>query len=96
MKHGENWISRFTEGMNLPTEPITGLPLVEICGNQRVLIENHLGVIQYARTRICVKVSYGVLSVQGSCLELARMSREQLVIRGCVDCVSLHSGEDGR
>ena len=95
MKRGEGWIYRFTDRMNLPAESIPGVPLVEICGDRRVLIENHMGVTQYTRNLICVKVSYGILSVQGKQLELARMNRDQLVICGRVDCVRLHAKREG-
>ena len=90
MKRGEGWVHRFADHMHLPTESVPGLPLVEICGNRRVLIENHMGVVQYAKDQICVKVAYGFVSVRGRHLELARMSREQLVICGSILCVSLH------
>ncbi len=80
---------RLTEGMNLPAEPLPGIPLIEVFGNSRVLIENHGGVCRYTDNEICVNVSYGRVSVQGSCLEVTRMTREQLIISGCVMCVRL-------
>lgn len=89
MKRGENWMLRLAEGMDLPEQTLPGVPLVEICGNGRVLIENHMGISVYEPDKICVKVSYGQVSVQGKCLELAKMTRGQLIICGRVDCVSL-------
>lgn len=89
MKRGESWMLRLVDGMDLASEPLPGIPLVEVYGHGRVLIENHLGVCQYTQSEICVKVSYGQVSVQGKCLELAKMTREQVVISGCVECISL-------
>ena len=89
MKRGENWMLRLADGLDLPSESLPGVPIVEIVGHRRVLIENHMGVSRYGQDEICVKVSYGVISVQGNCLELAKMTREQLVIRGCVERISL-------
>lgn len=68
---------------------ISKLPLVEIAGKKRVLVENHLGVIGYSSEKIQIRVCYGVLSVSGSGLQFAQINREQLVICGRVDCVSL-------
>lgn len=85
-----NLIQRMTERMDLAGEPIPGQSLVEIAGECRVLIENHLGVTEYSRERIGVKVKFGKLTVCGSCLDLSRMTREQLVITGRIDCVTLH------
>lgn len=83
------WMQRLAEGMELPGEAAPGLPLVEICGQRRVLIENHRGVLSYGTELIRVCVSYGAVEVRGCGLELARMTREQLVIQGRIDSVSL-------
>ena len=76
----------------LPSETIPGMPLVEIFGCQRVLIENHKGVTMYGCKEIRVKVSYGQLCVCGSGLELARMTKQQLVITGQIESLSLCRG----
>ncbi len=89
MKRGFDFLDTFAEGMDLPGESLPGQPIVEIAGEQRVLIENHFGVLQYSREQICVKVKYGQVSVCGCGLELARMTRHQLAIRGRIDGVSL-------
>lgn len=88
MKRRGDWMERLAEGLDLPSQPLPGLPLVEISGDKRVLIENHRGVTQYGRDKICVKVKSGQIMVQGCDLEMARMTRDQLVICGRIDCVS--------
>lgn len=90
MKRKGDWMQKLAEGLDLPSEPIPGMPLVEIAGERRVLVENHGGVCQYGPEQICIRVKYGTISVQGRGLELARMSREQLIISGRIDCVMLH------
>ncbi len=77
------------ERLDLPGEAIPGQPLVEIAGDSRVLIEHHGGVREYSRERIGVKVKYGFVQVCGSCLELRCMTREQLVICGKIDGITL-------
>lgn len=80
---------RLADGADLAAEPMPGQPIVEIAGDRRVLIENHFGVKEYSRERIAVKVKYGFVCVCGCGLELIRMTREQLVISGRIDAVSL-------
>ena len=92
MKRKGDWMQKLAEGLDLPGEPIPGLPLVEISGDRRVLVENHRGVCQYGPEQISVRVQYGVVSIQGNHLELARMSREQLIITGYIRCVMLNRG----
>lgn len=89
MKGRKGWMDRLTEGMDMAEEALPRHPLVEICGERRVLIENHLGVRSYGHEQICVGVSYGEVAVHGCSLELARMTREQLVICGRIDGVRI-------
>ena len=81
--------------LDLPGESLPGQVLVEISGENRLLIEHHCGVREYSRERIGVKVKYGVLQVCGSCLELRCMTREQLVISGKIDCIVLKRRNSG-
>ena len=90
MKGRGNWMQKLAEGMELPAESMPGLPLVELAGDRRVLVENHGGVCQYGPEQICVRVKYGIVSVRGRGLEIAKLSREQLVISGRIDCVNLN------
>ena len=90
MSDGGTWKERVRQQITRSSEPMPGLPLVEIAGQGRVLIENHRGVCCYGREEIRVKVRFGHISVSGSHLELARMSRETLVITGHIENVTLH------
>jgi sporulation protein YqfC len=83
------WIERLAETADLQGEAFPGQSLVEVYGDRRVLIEHHGGVTEYGREKIRVKVRYGHLCICGSCLELARMTAEQLVITGRIDSVSI-------
>ena len=74
----------------LPTEVIPGMPLVEIVGCRRVLVENHKGISMYGCKEIHINVSYGKLCVCGAGLELARMTNKQLVITGQIDTISVY------
>ncbi len=78
-------MERLADSADLGGEPLPMQPLVELAGDRRVLIENHRGVVQYSREKICVKVRYGTVAVCGCGLELSRMTREQLVISGRIN-----------
>ena len=82
-------LERIAGAADLADEPIPGLPLVEIAGDRRVLIERHGGVLEYGPERIRIRVGYGTVCITGCGLELVRMSRQQLVISGRVDSVCL-------
>lgn len=92
MGNKKGFMEQITNAADLQDEPIPGLPLIEIAGERRVLIENHRGVIEYGSQTIRLKVKYGQVCICGSGLELARMTRGQLVISGRVDAVQLIRG----
>lgn len=93
MRQGKSWLERITDGADLPGMAMPGVPLVELAGDRRVLIENHGGVTEYGSCRIQVRVRYGQIAVCGENLQLARMTREQLVISGRIDAVTLYRRE---
>ena len=63
------------------------MPLVEICGRNRVLIENHLGINGYATEEIIVKVRCGYIHVLGCNLRVSKVCKEKLIILGRIDSV---------
>lgn len=89
MKQGKNWMLRMMEQADLPSDTLPGLPVVEIAGQRRVLIENHMGVTQYGGESICVKVKFGHVRICGECLKLDGMTKGKLIIVGRIDRVDL-------
>lgn len=87
-----NWMDRITDGLNLTGE-VNLDSVVEVAGDRRVLIEHHCGVQTYQRDCICVKVKFGAVMICGCGMEIARMTKEQLVICGRIDSVTLQRGK---
>ncbi len=92
MKKQKSFAQRLIEDMDLPGENLPRQPLLELCGDRRILIENHGGVTEYGKERIQVRVRYGAISVSGDELRLCRMSGQQLVIMGKIDTVTVLRG----
>lgn len=89
MKRQNRILERFMDHADLQNEPMPNVPLVELAGEYRVLIENHCGVTEYSQGQIKVRVNYGLLCITGRNLIVARMTREQLVITGRIDGITL-------
>lgn len=89
MGKGSRFLDRIAEGADLPGETLPGQSVLELMGDNRVLIEQHRGVQEYSRERIGVKVRFGTVCVSGCNLELIHMTKEQLVIRGRIDAITL-------
>lgn len=84
-----HFLERLADHAQLETEPLPAQPIVEIAGECRVLVENHRGVRAYSSQKILIGVNFGQVCVCGCNLKLTRMTKEQLVIRGQIESVSL-------
>lgn len=89
MKGKEHILQRLADRADLAGEPIPGQTVIEIAGESRVLIENYCAIKEYSPQRIGIRVKYGTIFVCGCGLELRRMTKEQLVISGKIDAVTL-------
>lgn len=89
-----NWMDRLTEFTDLPGENLPGLPLLELAGDSRILIENHCGISAYGRECIHIRVRYGRACICGAGLELACMTKNQLVITGRIDSITVLRGDE--
>lgn len=86
---GRNWADRIGVAADLQDECIPGLPLIEIAGNVRVLMEHHCGVTEYGKRRIVVQTKDNLVAVEGDNLELTKMTSDQLIISGTIYSVAL-------
>ena len=84
-----NILSRVIAAADLEADLTPGIPVVELVGNSRILIENHLSVLCYEKEKICVKMKYGYLRICGNELVIGRMAKCQLVIMGEVQSIQL-------
>ena len=84
-----NWVVTKSD---LMLEPLPGTTLIELMSDKRVLIQHHHGVTFYCCNEIHVKVSFGILSIVGCSMEVAQMTKEQLVITGSIESVILKRG----
>ena len=64
-----------------------GATLIEIAGDCRLLMERHLGVLEYDSENICVGTTFGSVVVSGCKLELMQMTNTMLVITGKITSV---------
>lgn len=68
---------------------ISGVTLVEIAGDCRVLVEQHRGVLEYDPSKICIQATYGCVIVCGQGMCLAQMTNATLVISGKILSVTM-------
>lgn len=86
------FVQSLKSAVDLPDEPTPGQPIIEISGQERVLIEHHRGVVNYTYECIGVRVKYGSILICGKDLTLTKMTKHQLIISGLIDSVQLLKG----
>ena len=89
MRKTYRFLELFSDQTELDTEPVPAWSIIEVAGDRRGLVENHGGVRAYNSEKILINVQFGTVCVCGCDLELIRMTKEQLVIRGRIDTISL-------
>lgn len=87
------FVEKVIHSFHLDSEPLPRQPLLELLGDRRILIENHCGICEYGNERIVVRVRKGRIGINGKQLSLSFISRERLIITGCIEAVMLHRGQ---
>lgn len=93
MQYGKN-LQRLSDTITRTNDIFPGMPVVEMVGDRRILIENHKGVVQYGTEEICVKVKFGIVRIFGAGMELAKMTKEQLVVTGIIKSLAIQRKEE--
>lgn len=83
----------FTEKLaqvfDLPADAVAGLPLIELCGDKQLRVENHRGILAYDPREIHIGGGKVAIRVKGLELELKVMNAGELLITGQIFSVSL-------
>ena len=89
MGRKEQFFGTLADGLDLSGEPAPGISLAELWGSQRLLVEQHGGVLAYCPEEILISVSYGQLRVTGENLTLNLMTRQRMIIQGRIQGVMI-------
>ena len=89
MKMKKDLKQTIAQGLNLPPETFTSLPLGTFRGKEELSIENHRGILAYSGDMIRIALHRGSVMVQGRDLIIASMGKDRLVIRGVLRLIEL-------
>ena len=93
MKNSRSILDRMIRDSELGAQPLPAVPLLEVIGFSRILIENHKCISSYSTQEVIIHVKNGLVTVEGLNLHLAHMSSEHLVITGSIQKIQLVSGD---
>jgi sporulation protein YqfC len=90
MDQRRKWKERLSGTLDSRGEALPLQPIMELCGDRRIWIENHRGVRKYTDQEIWVATRYGFLQIQGESLKVCRMEGSMLVITGRIRHIHIH------
>ena len=77
-------MDRAADKFDLPGEVLGDLPRISVTGGQRVVVENHKGLMDYGPEAIVIAGGRVTLKLTGANLELRAMNVRELLITGDV------------
>ncbi len=86
-------VNAIWERAQMLDEPLPGQSVLEVYGDERILIECHKGILEYGSEQISVRLRFGRVCVYGENLKLRKMQAQQLVITGKIVNIMLNREE---
>ncbi len=91
--------SRLVRGVRmigLPEEVLFGVPKVVLVGDERALIENHQGIVEYGAERVRVRTACGLLEIGGEKMTLCHLGESDLLVQGRIARIGYGMGSETR
>ncbi|MDD3243619.1 MAG: YabP/YqfC family sporulation protein [Eubacteriales bacterium] len=86
---------KVSEALEIPGDAMFGLPSLQWTGQDRLVVQNHRGIVDYTPQSIVIDTRQGQYRVGGEGLYLEMLSREMLVLRGEISAISLYRRDAG-
>lgn len=76
-----------------PREVTSNLPYVSLTGHERLHVEQHQGLLDYAPDSILLRTSCGLMRIDGAGMRFAMYNAGEATITGHIDSVSFQTRE---
>ena len=76
------WGSKISGTIGLHSESVFGTPVLELCGDERVLIENVKKVISFCEDEVLLTVCFGCIRITGEGLVFDYLGADRILIVG--------------
>lgn len=76
-----------------PPEVVSSLPRLVWYGSEKLLIEQHRGIVTYQQDILRFQTACGLLTIEGKGLELSQYGPDQAMVRGRIARLSYPGGD---
>jgi sporulation protein YqfC len=77
-----------SNALELPKDIMLDVAKVTMIGSNNISVENHKGILEYNDDQIRVNTSSGILTINGSRLNIKSILQEEITITGDISSVS--------
>ena len=88
-------MSNIDKFFGVPEEVSSDIPKVTIVGFNKMLIENYKCILEYQDYFIRIKMSTGLININGFNLLMNEMTKDDLIITGSIESVDFEKNEMG-
>ena len=89
MKMKRTVAGRAAARFDLPAEAVSAAPRITVSGGDRVLVEGHRALLEYASGRVAAAGAGCTVVIEGEALRLRAMRGRELVVTGRIWAVQL-------
>lgn len=80
---------KLSDALELQEDIMLNLPLLHLTGGQRLVVENHKGIAEFDSTHVRIRAVKGSVLVQGERLLVGSVGRDDIVITGNIQSVTM-------
>ena len=85
------------DALELQHDVALNLPVVHLTGGERLMIENHKGLLEYSPNRIRIASSAGTIDIEGDNLAIQTVGGDDILLTGSIRSVVMQgAGVAGR
>lgn len=79
--------------LELPQEVYSNMPKITITGFNELILENYKGILEYEEFFASISTFIGILNIQGSNLNLEKMTNDDIKISGKIESIEIERTE---
>ncbi len=81
-KERESYLNMLSSTLNLPSDILTGAPIITIIGKSEISVENYKRIIEYNNNNIKILTSVGNIVIFGKNLKISYFGNNEMKING--------------
>lgn len=87
-------MGKFERIFDIPEDITSDIPKITILGFNKILIENYKCILEYQDFFIRIKMSIGLIDINGFNMKMEEMTQDDLIITGTVESIDFEQAKE--